>query len=404
MGMRMVKVLLAASVVSGGSATVAPAAGRQVPKSTNGNPVSQVAAGLPPVTTSFAFGAGQVFAGNEGSETGSAPGGVFVLRRGSATLLPDSPGFVFGLAWHRDTLYVSTGSRLLAWSDWTGSDFARRRTIYTAPRGFGGFNGLGFGANDRLYAAVDTGNSDHGPSTTPFARDILSFTAAGKHLRIVARGIRQPWQMVFPSGSSSPFVSDLGQDSGATDPPDFVLRVKQGDDYGFPSCNWTALVACPRFTKPFARLAPHTDDMGLGILGGRLYISEFGALSPPQVVSMPLRGGPVKPLLTGFRAPIVGLGIHSGWLYVGELTGQVFRVRPQASIIGLPDREFSCRRRRYGDIRARELRRINGHRQSGRARVIRLGGACWGLRPLRCSSACAGRWPLLRADRAAVAD
>jgi glucose/arabinose dehydrogenase len=320
--------LAAAVALSGVGAPAAHAAGPPPPQSSNGHAVVQVAAGLPAVTTSFAFGDGQVFAGNEGSETGSAPGGVFLLRHGSATLLPGSPGFVFGLAWHQGTLYISSGSQLLAWSDWTGSEFAHQRTIYTAPRGFGDFNGLGFGANGRLYAGVDTGNSDHGPSNTPFARDILSFTATGRDLRIVARGIRQPWQLAFPAGSSSPYVSDLGQDTGAINPPDFLLRVNHGDNYGFPRCNWTTLAACSGFQKPFRFFTAHTDAMGLGILNGRLYISEFGALRPAQVVSMPLRGGPLRPLLTGFVAPIVGLAINRGSLYVGELTGQVFRVRP----------------------------------------------------------------------------
>ena len=43
---------------------------------------------------------------------------------------------------------------------------------------------------------------------------------------------------------------------------------------------------------------------------------------------MPLSGGAVKTLITGFVAPVIGLGQHNRWLYVGELTGQVFRVRP----------------------------------------------------------------------------
>jgi hypothetical protein len=45
------------------------------------------------------------------------------------------------------------------------------------------------------------------------------------------------------------------------------------------------------------------------------------------VQSIPAHGGKPKTLLTGFVAPIVGLGVHGRWLYVGELTGQVFRVK-----------------------------------------------------------------------------
>jgi glucose/arabinose dehydrogenase len=153
-------------------------------------------------------------------------------------------------------------------------------------------------------------------------------TPKGKDVKVVAKGIRQPWQMAFPTGSSSPFLTDLGQDADATNPPDFILRVHPGQNYGFPHCNWIVLSACSGLTKPFKFLAPHTDPGGLGIIGDRLYMSEFGFASPPQVVSMPLSGGALKPFLTGFVAPIVGLGAHAGWLYVGELTGQVFRVKP----------------------------------------------------------------------------
>jgi hypothetical protein len=35
----------------------------------------------------------------------------------------------------------------------------------------------------------------------------------------------------------------------------------------------------------------------------------------------------LKLLIKGFVAPVVGLGLHHGYVYVGELTGQVFRLR-----------------------------------------------------------------------------
>jgi hypothetical protein len=36
----------------------------------------------------------------------------------------------------------------------------------------------------------------------------------------------------------------------------------------------------------------------------------------------------VKPVVTGFVAPTVGLGVKGKTLYIGELTGQVFSVTP----------------------------------------------------------------------------
>jgi glucose/arabinose dehydrogenase len=251
---------------------------------------------------------------------------------------------VAGLAWHRGALYVSGGTvtgpksarwQLLKWSGWNGTTFTKRHVVYTAPKKFQGFNGIAFGADGRLYVGVDVGllnGNDHGPAKTPFVYDILSIKTNGKGLKVFATGIRQPWQFAFPKGSSSPFVSDLGQDKGAKNPPDFVLRVHQGDAYGFPSCNWIVPSKCAGLTKPFQRFGPHTDIMGLAIIGKRLYMTSFlgatGKGPGGEVLSMPLSGGTARPVVKGFVAPTVGLGVHGKSLYVGELTGQVFKVTP----------------------------------------------------------------------------
>ena len=193
-------------------------------------------------------------------------------------------------------LYVSGGSitatgpkwQLLKWSGWNGTTFTKQTAIYTAPKKFQGFNGIAFGADGRLYVGVDTGllnGNDHGPSNlSPYLYDILSFKSNGKGLKVFATGIRQPWQMVFPKGSSSPFVSDLGQDSAAKNPPDFILRVHSGDNFGFPACNWTSASKCKGYAKPFQQFAPHTDIMGMVIMGKRIYTTSFRASAPRETV------------------------------------------------------------------------------------------------------------------------
>jgi len=113
--------------------------------------------------------------------------------------------------------------------------------------------------------------------------DILTFRANGTDLRVFAKGMRQPWQFAFKPGSNSPFVTDLGQDSGAKNPPDFVLHVHAGDNYGFPTCNHTVAANCQGFTKPFRSFAPHTDLMGIAVHRGTLYLTSFlgkGAKGP----------------------------------------------------------------------------------------------------------------------------
>jgi glucose/arabinose dehydrogenase len=343
MRVKMTALAVTASAVLGVGATTAAAAGPPPPPTApGGQAVTQVASGLK-TPTSFAVGAGKVFEGDGGNSSGKKPpnGGVYLLSGGKGVKLAGSPQFVSGLAWHQGALYVAGGSvtskgpvfSLQRWSGFNGSTFAKRTVIYTAPKGFDGFNGIGFGANGRLYAGVDLGltdGNDHGPAKTPYVYDILSLKANGSDLKVFATGIRQPWQMAFEKGSNSPLVSALGQDKGAKNPPDFVLRVKQGDNFGFPKCNWTKGSPCKGFAKPFQTFPPHTDIMGMAIIGKKLYMTSFTGTTGKagEVFSMPLTGGKLTPVVTGFVAPTVGLGTDGKSLYIGELTGQVFKVTP----------------------------------------------------------------------------
>ncbi|MGI8714247.1 MAG: PQQ-dependent sugar dehydrogenase [Solirubrobacteraceae bacterium] len=334
--MKLAGAVLGSFGLLGGSA-VAAAGPPPPPTAVGGQTVTQVAAGLH-TPTAFAFGGGKVFEADGSPDNG----GVFLLSGGTGTKLAGSPKFVAGLAWYKGALYLSGGTptgktaaswTLQKWSGFNGTTFAKRTVLYTAPKGFQGFNGIAFGPDGRLYVGADVGllnNNDHGPAKTPYVYSILSLKPNGKDLKVFATGIRQPWQLAFPSGSSSPLVSDLGQDSGAKNPPDFVLRVRLGDNYGFPKCNRTAASKCKGFTQPFRAFAPHTNIMGMAIIGKTLYMTSFlGSTGKAgEVFSMPLTGGPLKPVVTGFVAPTVGLGTNGRSLYIGELTGQVFSVTP----------------------------------------------------------------------------
>jgi glucose/arabinose dehydrogenase len=326
----LVRVIAPAVAAFGLIAGSAAAANPPLPTVSGGGTASLAAVG-PGTPTAFAFGKGQVFVSD-----GTLPGGgVDVIKAGVATKLPGSPIASFGVAWHKGTLYVSALAQIQAWSGWNGTSFTKKQTIFKGSKQFPGLNGLAFGGNGRLYVGVDVGQkNDHGPATAPYQYDVLSMTTTGHDLKIVAQGIRQPWQFAFPAGSSSPFVSDLGQDSGAKNPPDFVLRVKPGQNYGFPKCNHIKAKPCRGFAKPWKTFAPHSDVMGLAILGKRLYMTEFGAATPQRVVSVPLKGGHVKTVATGFTGPVVGLGARGHSLYVGQVStgqassGYVFKVTP----------------------------------------------------------------------------
>jgi glucose/arabinose dehydrogenase len=334
-----------------GALTAAPAAlaagGPPPPTAPGGQTVTTVASGLT-TPTAIAVGNGQVFEADGGSESSKIPnGGVYALSNGTGTKLAHSPQFVSGLAWHRGSLYVAGGVlkgkgaswQIQRWSGWNGKSFSSRKAIWIAPAGFAGTNGIAFGPDGRLYLGVDVGllpQGDHGPAKTPYVYDLLSMTAKGKGLKVFATGIRQPWQIAFAKGDPDPFVSDLNQDGGpksALNGPDYVLHVHPGDNYGFPQCNGTQGAGlCGGFTKPFAAFPPHTDIMGMAIIGQTIYMTSFvgvGGKGPGgEVLKMPVSGGRFTPVLTGFVAPTVGLGTDGSSVFVGELTGQVFSVTP----------------------------------------------------------------------------
>lgn len=332
MQIRIVALVALVAAVVATSAAVAAKGPPPPPKTVNGHLVTVVARGIPTPTT-FAFGGGQVFIAGFGDEQNQKiTGGVYVLKGGKPVKLAGSPPHVFGLAYSHGTLYVSGGGKILAWSGWNGSRFAKSRVVVTGPKGFTDFNGLAVGPNGKLYAGISLGDKktdDYRKGMYPFANDVVTVDPASGQIGVVATGLRQPWQLVFVPGHSGPLVSDLGQENlGKEHPVDRVVEIKQGADFGFPSCP-AKPASCAKYDKPFAQFPAHSSPMGLAALGGKLYLALFsGTGKGPEVVAMPLSGGKYAPALVGFVAPVVALGAHGGKIYAGDLTGSVYSFTP----------------------------------------------------------------------------
>jgi glucose/arabinose dehydrogenase len=319
----------AASTASTASTATAAQHGPPAPKAASGAQVQAIARGIP-TPTSIAVGGGSVFVGAGGSE--EAPkqkGGVFAVLGGQVRRVPHSPAVVFGLTYHDEALYVASGPDILRWSGWNGTSFADSKVLYRGPKGFDGFNGLAFGPDGRIYAGVSLNEKDdHKQATGPYGQSVISLSADGRDLKVVAKGLRQPFQLTFVDGAKQPIVSVLGQDNlGKSEPPDYIVAASSGQNYGFPTCNWSKPGACAKFAKPLKLLPSHSSPMGIGAVGDTLYIALFGGTAgKPEVVSMPAAGGALTPFLTGFAAPVVALGVNAGSVYVGDLTGTVYKV------------------------------------------------------------------------------
>jgi glucose/arabinose dehydrogenase len=312
------------------SLVIPAAAGAQAPPpptAANGAAVKTVASGLN-TPTSFAFRGHTIFVGAFGPENMSG-GGVYRLRHGKAKRLKNSPHAVSGVAWHGRSLYVASARRIVRMSRWNGHRFLRKKTIYRGPSNFDGFGGIAFGPDGRLYAGVTlNGDLDQKPDTSPYARSVVSMTARGKDIKVVATGLRQPWQLTFVKGNPNPFVSVLADERTPT-PPDWIVNAKPGQNYGYPTCTQAVKKDCRGFAKPIALLQDHSSPMGIRAIGQTLYVALFGGPggNTPEVVTMNTNGKQVKPFLTGYVAPVLAVGARRGFIYTGDLTGTIYRVK-----------------------------------------------------------------------------
>jgi hypothetical protein len=329
--LRSRRALLLAFALALPAALFASSASAGGPVTAAGAPMALVASGLQTVTA-FAWDANTMFVGDGPSYPGNTPGGLFTIKGGTPIEVPGSPANVYGLAWHWGKLYVSTGPTIEVMSGWNGTSFASIKTIFSPPSPrFYGFNGIAFGPDGRIYAGLGLKEPpyDHTKDPYPLSQAVVSMTAAGKDLRVIARGIRQPFQLAFPQGARWPYVTDLGQDQGKI-PPDEIVIAKPGQNYGFPSCTWLVRSSCTGFTKPKFLLPKHASPMGIAASGKTLYVALFTGIGSggfnPEVVTLPAGGGKPTPFITDFGVQVIALAIHDGTLYVGTVNGLVLAV------------------------------------------------------------------------------
>jgi glucose/arabinose dehydrogenase len=313
----------AIALTAAGAAAKAP----PLPQATGHRTVTVVARGVP-TPTEFAVFAGRLFVAGYGDEYNpKVVGGVYILGGGKAIREPGSPQHVYGLAAAKNTLYLSTSQALLAWSGWNGTRFQKTRVVRT-PDGYGSFKGPAVGPDGLIYVGADP-DPDPDSRTPNFSASFVSVDPATGSTSVIATGIRQPWQPLFLPGHALPLVSALNQDDlGPNRPRDYLLAIKRGANYGFPTCPATPRT-CSNYAQPLVQFPAHASPMGLGYLNGKLYVALYGGLGKgPVVVSMPPSGGTPTPFLSGFPAPVIALGTAGGNLYTGDQSGVIYRVTP----------------------------------------------------------------------------
>ncbi len=168
-------------------------------------------------------------------------GNVVVTRSGSRKPVVVARGLrtPLGLAWLEDDLYVSEQGRLSRYTLQGSSLGGRRIVVRGLPFGRHQQDNVVVGPDGRLYlgsgSTCDVCREKDRRSAT-----VLSLRPDGSDLRVVARGLRNPYGLAFQPGTGRLYASVNGQDEIGTkahpEPAESVVVVRRGAFYGWPRC------------------------------------------------------------------------------------------------------------------------------------------------------------------------
>jgi glucose/arabinose dehydrogenase len=263
-------------------------------------------------------------------------GNVVVTRSGSRRPVVVARGLrtPLGLAWLEDDLYVSEQGRLSRYSRRDSSLVGRRIVLRGLPFGRHQQDNVVVGPDGRLYLGSGS-TCDVCRERDRRSATILSLRPDGSDLRIVARGLRNPYGLVFHGRRL--LVSVNNQDElGPSEPAETIVVIRTGADYGWPRCwpSWRErrLVGdCAGVARPFAYLEPHSSANGMAIWRGALYVAEWGQYLSRRwgrkVVRVDLRTGRARDFADGFDHPLALAADRDGGLLVADWRrGLVYRI------------------------------------------------------------------------------
>src|SRR5215204_201620 len=229
--------------------------------------------------TAMAFGPdGRLYVAQE-------TGQIVVVGAGSAKPRVLARGFhePLGLAWSGPRLFVSSRGRLDSVNLVDTTLRARRTLLKGLPNGRHQQDNVVVGADGRLYlgsgSTCDVCKERNARSAT-----ILSVLPNGRDLRVVAKGLRNPYGLAFQPGTGRLYVTVNGRDDLGDEPAEMLVRVTPGRNFGWPDCwpSWKrkrlAGKGCAGVTAPVAYLEPHSAASGIAFaLDGRsAYVALWG--------------------------------------------------------------------------------------------------------------------------------
>ena len=251
-----------------------------------------------------------------------------VLARGFQTPL--------GLTWVGENLFVSAQGYVSLLAVRGRQVVSRRRIVTRLPFDRHQQDTIVLGPDGRLYLGSGS-TCDVCKEKDARSGAILSFRQDGSDLRIVARGLRNPFGLVFDGETL--YVSDNARDDlGESEPAETIVRIRPGGDYGWPRCwaSWRLRKlqgSCRGVMPPVAYLEPHSSANTLALWRGTLVVAEWGQYLSERwgrkLVQVNVRTGRSSTLADGFEHPL-GLAVEprAGGLLAGDWgRGVIYRFR-----------------------------------------------------------------------------
>jgi hypothetical protein len=293
--------------------------------------------------TAMAYGPdGRIYVTQDG-------GTLVAIRRGThkPAVLVRGLRTPLGLAWHGHEVFVSEQGRLERLTLRNGRLRDRRVIV----------KGLPFGEHQQDNVVYRAGRLYWGSGSTCDAcqeRDarsatVLSLRPDGSGLRVVARGVRNPYGLAFQPATGRLYASVNGEDKLGTktdpEPAEMAVVVRPGAFYGWPRCWPNARTlrlsgSCGGVARPAAYLEPHSSADGIAFWRGDLYVAEWGQYLSHRfgrrVVRVQLRpngtASRVTSFASGFAHPLALLVDRAGGLLVADWgRGVVYRIQARGN-------------------------------------------------------------------------
>jgi len=292
--------------------------------------------------TAMAFGPdGRLYVAQE-------TGQIVVVSAGSAKPRVLARGFdtPLGLAWSGPRLFVSSRGRLDSLNLIDKTLRARRTLLKGLPHGRHQQDNVVVGTDGRLYLGSGS-TCDVCREKDSRSAAILSVRPNGRDLRVVARGLRNPYGLAFRPGTGRLYGTVNGRDDLGTEPAEAVVEVAQGRHFGWPGC-WPnyprkrlAGKGCANVTPPTAYLEPRSGAGGIAFArdGGTAFVAlwgqYFGRRHGRTVVRLAFDADGLvtgqQVFARGFDHPLAVLVARDDALLVSDWgTGRIYRIARRA--------------------------------------------------------------------------